>query len=79
MDLIIKQVLAETRLIMKFQEIGNKRNVVLVNLMGSGKILCAYLAPLVLRKVLNKEKGMGMMPLSTVIDEKLRVNLSILD
>ena len=79
MDLIIKQVLAETRLIMKFQEIGNKRNVVPVNLMGSGKILCAYLAPLVLRKVLNKEKGMGMMPLSTVIDEKLRVNLSILD
>ena len=79
MDLIIKQVLAETRLIMKLQEIGNKRNVVLVNLMGSGKILCAYLAPLVLRKVLNKEKGMGMMPLSTVIDEKLRVNLSILD
>ena len=79
MDLIIKQVLAETRLIMKLQEIGNKRNVVLINLMGSGKILCAYLAPLVLRKVLNKEKGMGMMPLSTVIDEKLRVNLSILD
>ena len=55
------------------------RNVVLVNLTGSGKILCAYLAPLVLRKVLNKEKGMGMMQLSTVIDEKLRVNLSILD
>ena len=79
MDLIIKQVQAETNLIMKFQEIGNMRNVVLVNLMGSGKILCAYLAPLVLRKVLNKEKGMGMMPLSTVIDEKLRVNLSILD
>ena len=47
--------------------------------MGSGKILCAYLAPLVLRKVLNKEKGMGMMPMSTVMDEKLRVNLLILD
>ena len=46
MDLIIKHVLAETRLIMQLQEIGNKRNVVLVNLTGSGKILCAYLAPL---------------------------------
>ena len=81
-DLIIKEVLAETRLTMKLQDfqlltlhcLGNKRNVVLVNPTGSGKMLCAYLAPLVLRKVFNKEKGVGVgtMPLSAVMDEKLK-------
>ena len=60
-DLIIKQVLAETRLIMKLQDIQLlMKNVVLVNLTGFGKILCAYLSPLVLRKVFNKEKGVGV-------------------
>ena len=78
-DLIIKQVLAETRLIMKLQDIQLlMKNVVLVNLTGFGKILCAYLSPLVLRKVVIKEKGVGvgMMQLNAVMDKKLRVNLS---
>ena len=78
-DLIIKQVLAETRLIMKLQDIQLlMKNVVLVYLTDFGKMLCAYLSPLVLRKVFNKEKGVGfgMMQLNAVMDKKLRVNLS---
>ena len=37
-------------------------------------MLCAYLAPLVLRKVFEKDKGVGLvtMPLSALMDEKLK-------
>ena len=41
---------------------------------GSGKMLCATLAPLVLRKVFQKENGVGLgtMPLSALMEEKLK-------
>ena len=81
-DIVIKQVLEETRLTIKLQDfqiltlhcLGNRKNVVLVNPTGSGKMLCAYLATLVLRKVFDKDKGVGLgtMPLSALMDEKLK-------
>ena len=48
----------------------------LVNPTGSGKMLCAYLTPLVLRQVFIKEKSVGMstMSLSALMDEKQKVS-----
>ena len=80
--LIIKEVLEEKQLAFKLQDfqllslhcLGNKNNVVLVSPTGSGKMLCATLAPLVLRKVFQKENGVGLgtMPLSALMEEKLK-------
>ena len=86
-DFIIKQVLAETGLTMKLKDfqrltlhyLENKKNVVLFSPTESGKMLCAYLTPLVFRQVFIKEKSVGMstMSLSALMDEKQKSELLI--
>ena len=79
---IIQEVLQENNVGFELQEfqmltlhcLGNLKNVVLVCGTGSGKMICSYLGTLVLRKVFGKENGVGIgnMPLSALMEEKLR-------
>ena len=86
-DLIINKVLHETGVSQRFklQEfqlltlhcLGNKKNVILISPTGSGKMLCAQLGILVLKKVFEMEKGVGLgsMPLSALMEEKLKSDI----
>ena len=68
-DLIIKQVLSEYPLPFKLQDfqlltlhcLGSLKNVVLIAPTGSGKMICATYGVLVLQKVFNVPKGVGLM------------------
>ena len=79
---ILQEVLQENNLGYELQDfqkltlhcLGNLNNVVLVCGTGCGKMICSYLGTLVLRKVFGKENGVGVgnMPLSALMEEKLR-------
>ena len=80
--LIIQEVLSEHPLPYKLQDfqlltlhvLGSKKNVILLAPTGSGKMICAYLGILVLQKVFGIEKGVGLgiQPLSAIMEEKLK-------
>ena len=80
--IIIQEVLNENNIVFKLQDfqlltlhcLGNLQNVVLICPTGCGKMLCAYLGTLVLRKVFGKVKGVGLgnQPLSALMEEKLK-------
>ena len=86
-DHIIKKVLHETGVERRFKLqdfqlltlhcLGNKNNVILISPTGSGKMLCAQLGSLVMKKVFEKEKGVGLgnMPLSALMEEKLKSDI----
>ena len=79
---IIQEVLQENNVGYELQDfqmltlhcLGNLNNVVLVCGTGCGKMICSYLGTLVLSKVFGKENGVGVgnMPLSALMEEKLR-------
>ena len=79
--LIIQQVLLEHPLPFELQDfqkltlhaLGSGQNVILVAPTGCGKMIVAYLAILVLQKVHNEPKGVGLgtQPLSSIMEEKL--------
>ena len=54
--------------------LGNFKNVILVSPTGSGKMLCAYLGLEVIKRVCGNSKGVGVgtMPLSALMEEKLK-------
>ena len=80
--IIIQEVLQENPVGFKLQDfqllslhcLGSLKNVVLLSPTGSGKMLCAYYGTLVLRKVFEKPKGVGLVnqPLSALMEEKLK-------
>ena len=80
--LVIQEVLSENPLPFKLQDfqlltmhaLGSLKNVILISPTGSGKMICAYLGILVLQKVLEVPKGVGLgtMPLSALMEEKLK-------
>jgi hypothetical protein len=80
--LIINEVLAENPLPFQLQDfqlvalhaLGSGQNVILVAPTGSGKMIVAYLAILVLQKALDVPEGVGVgcQPLSSIMEEKLK-------
>ena len=81
---ILQQVLVENPLPFELQDfqklalhaIGNFQNVILISPTGSGKMLVAYLAILVLQKVMDVPCGVGIgtQPLSSIMEEKLKTS-----
>jgi CRISPR/Cas system-associated endonuclease/helicase Cas3 len=79
---IIKEVIAEHPLQFELQQfqlvalhaLGSGQNVILMAPTGSGKMIVAYLAILVLQKTMNVPEGVGIgcQPLSSIMEERLK-------
>ena len=81
-NLILQEVLVKHPLpfkLMDFQlltihALGSLKNVILIAGTGMGKMICAYYGILVLQKVLQIEKGVGIgtLPISAIMEEKVK-------
>ena len=57
--------------------LGSKKNLILISPTGSGKTLIIFLGTLLLRKILNIDKGVSLItePLNMIMAEKLQNNI----